>query len=891
MTSSSRDLVEARRALSEVQGDPERAAQRATAVLARATATGEARAVAQWALGRSLAERDDVHQSRTLLRDAAATAKRAGFDELEAHIRNSLAVVLMASGHTQQAVRELTRAEQQLVHDAGRGRIVMQRGLLLTHLGRLTEALADYDEAIPLLREAGDRLAETRTLMDRGIVLTRVGRFDDAAADFDAARTLAAALDQQLMVAGAEHNIGFLHGRRGDVPAALACLDRAGAAYEALGSPARLTSALDSDRCEVLLSAGLAAEARAAAERSLEAALAGGNQMVAAEARLQLARALLALRDYAPASQHASDAATSFRRARRYAWAALADYIALQADVVAVEEMVTPPPKLLTRARRTAVELERRGWETEALHVRTFVGRVALALGRVDVARGELALATRSRRAAPAELRVQTWHAQALLHVAAGRPDSARRALSAGFRVLETHRATLGARDLRAGSGSLGADLARLGLRLALTDGRAADVLSWAERWRAASLVAPSVQPSDDTDLSRDLARWRHLSLQARETTLEGRPAGDLVAEIARVEDAIRNRARHASGAGRPDAFEPLDHKALRAGLRDAVLVAFTEVEGRLYAVRVDEHRSSLHELGHSAELADEIRYLSFAVRRLANASTPTGAARLALDSLHHAAGALDARLLAPCSLPTDGPVVIVPTGSLHNLLWNALPSLHGRPITVAPSASFWLRHAGADGDRPGAGATGPVGLAAGPDLDGGRREVLDLAALYDDARCVVDDAATTEAVLDLLGSCSVVHLAAHGTFRADSPMFSSVRLHDGPLSVYELERRRLAARTIVLPACDAGLASVHIGDELLGTATALLGLGARSVVAPMAIVPDEATAHVMMALHRGLRAGQAPAEALALACTEARERGDRTDIAAATALACVGTA
>lgn len=890
MTSSARDLVEARRALADAQRDPASAADRARAVLTRPSATAEARAVAQWALGRSLHERDEVADACAALAEAAGMARRAGFDELEAHIRSSRALALMASGRTREALRELTHAEQRLT-DSGRGRVVMHRGLLLTHLGRLTEGLADFDDALPLLREAGDRLAEARVLLDRGVVLAMLGRFDEAEVDVAAARTIALALDQGLLVAGAEHNLGFLLGRRGDVPGALACLDRARAAYESHGSPARLTSALDTDRCEVLLSAGLAAEARVAAGRSLEAAVASGNLMMEAEARVQVARASLALRDYAEAAAQATAAAASFRKARRYAWAALADYLALQADVVAIEELEVPPPKLLTRARRTAVELERRGWETEALHVRTFVGRVALALGRVDVARGELRLATKARRTAPAELRVQAWHATALLHVADDRPDAARRALGAGFRVLETHRATLGARDLRAGSGSLGADLARLGLRLALADGRAADVLSWAERWRAASLVATPVQPSDDPVLSRDLARWRHLSRQAREATLEGRPVGELATEIADLEEAIRDRARHESGAGRPDAFQALDHRALRARLGDATLVEFTEVEGRLYAVRVDGHRSSLHELGRTAELTDEIRYLGFAVRRLANASTPVGAARLALESLHHAGQALHDRLLAPCGLPDAGPVVIVPTGSLHNLLWNALPSLHGRSVTVAPSASFWLRHG--DGDRDGADADRgfTVGLAAGPDLVGGRREVLDLAALYDGAHCLVDDAATTEGVLDLLGSCSVVHLAAHGTFRADSPMFSSVRLHDGPLSVYELERRRLAARTIVLPACDAGLASVHIGDELLGTATALLGLGARSVVAPMAIVPDEAMAHVMVALHNGLRAGRAPAEALAAACTEARERGDRTDIAAATALACVGTA
>jgi CHAT domain-containing protein len=34
-------------------------------------------------------------------------------------------------------------------------------------------------------------------------------------------------------------------------------------------------------------------------------------------------------------------------------------------------------------------------------------------------------------------------------------------------------------------------------------------------------------------------------------------------------------------------------------------------------------------------------------------------------------------------------------------------------------------------------------------------------------------------------------HVAAHGVFRADSPMFSSLRLADGPLTVHDLERLR----------------------------------------------------------------------------------------------------
>jgi CHAT domain-containing protein len=120
--------------------------------------------------------------------------------------------------------------------------------------------------------------------------------------------------------------------------------------------------------------------------------------------------------------------------------------------------------------------------------------------------------------------------------------------------------------------------------------------------------------------------------------------------------------------------------------------------------------------------------------------------------------------------------------------------------------------------------------------------------------------------VRSALERADLVHLAAHGTFRSDAPLFSSLRLADGPLTVYELERLRSAPGTLVLPACDAAQHEVRPGDELLGTAAALLGLGVGSVVAPVLPVPDAATIPLMLSLHEGLQAGLPPSAALAAA-------------------------
>jgi CHAT domain-containing protein len=109
-----------------------------------------------------------------------------------------------------------------------------------------------------------------------------------------------------------------------------------------------------------------------------------------------------------------------------------------------------------------------------------------------------------------------------------------------------------------------------------------------------------------------------------------------------------------------------------------------------------------------------------------------------------------------------------------------------------------------------------------------------------------------------------VAHLAAHATFRADNGMWSSVHLADGPLTVYELETLVRPPDVVVLSACQSGLSTVRPGDEVLGLAAALLGLGTRAVVASVVPVADADTAPLMIALHHRLLAGDEPAVALA---------------------------
>jgi CHAT domain-containing protein len=230
-----------------------------------------------------------------------------------------------------------------------------------------------------------------------------------------------------------------------------------------------------------------------------------------------------------------------------------------------------------------------------------------------------------------------------------------------------------------------------------------------------------------------------------------------------------------------------------------------------------------------------------------------------------------------------DRELVIVPTGPLHALPWPALPGCAGRAVSVAPSAALWHRA-----------ATGPLEtdghrvFAAGPDLPHATAEVAALARRRAGAR-LTGRRARVDAVASALDGAGLGHIAAHGSFRADNPLFSALHLADGPLTVYDLERLGRPPRHLVLSACDSGLPAVHPGDELLGLTAALLGLGTRSLVATVVPVPDRTSRPLMLRLHHHLDAGLGPAAALTRAQLDVARRDDVTARVTALGFVCFG--
>ena len=64
------------------------------------------------------------------------------------------------------------------------------------------------------------------------------------------------------------------------------------------------------------------------------------------------------------------------------------------------------------------------------------------------------------------------------------------------------------------------------------------------------------------------------------------------------------------------------------------------------------------------------------------------------------------------------------------------------------------------------------------------------------------------------------------GSSGADNPMFSSIKLGDSWLNLFDIFNLQLGAELTVLSACETGMSAVWEGDELLGLARGFLYAG-----------------------------------------------------------------
>jgi CHAT domain-containing protein len=99
--------------------------------------------------------------------------------------------------------------------------------------------------------------------------------------------------------------------------------------------------------------------------------------------------------------------------------------------------------------------------------------------------------------------------------------------------------------------------------------------------------------------------------------------------------------------------------------------------------------------------------------------------------------------------------------------------------------------------------------------------------------------------------------------------------LADGWIDVRAIYRIPLAARLVVLSACDSGSGDIRGGDEVIGLARGFLGAGAQDLVVSLWNVHDARAVDLMAVFYEQLRQGATPAASLRAAQCHFIARGD----------------
>jgi tetratricopeptide (TPR) repeat protein len=868
-------LIQAEAAYLEALADPHRGIRTAQtlATSAREAGANEALVVALRAAGSAARELYQHDDAQRFLGEAARVSREAGLHDRLCEVLITSSSTHIELGRPQLAQRDLDEARA-VASDRTRPWVDFAEGLLEDKAGNFASAADAYRRA---LRRTGKNnpTLRVKALNNLALTVVRFGLYDEAERLLEEAIELAATrLPAREGIA--TESLAIVAVESGRPVDALRRYERAEALLTKFG--VQLVD-LYLGKAKALLTLHLLDEAADAAARAVQQVegLAGGSLMLA-EALLPQAQIALARNRRAEAIAAAARAEQLFRRQRRSGWRATAALLRLSGQA-----QETPTPSMtaqLDRIERTMSEI---GNVPGAIEAAMLQGEVSAALGRRRKATAAFGRAAAAAASGPGLLRLQGRRAAARKAELENDTRRLGQICRLGLDELAAYRATVVSVELRARAAAHGMTLAAIGLRAALRAGRPEQIWAWLERARSVVFIRGA--QLRDEQLRPLLAELRSLERQLADLPPDvAAERGTLLRRITRLERHIRSASWTRKG-GHDGWTSPSVRRlrALRTDLGERALLQYGVLEGRLFGVVVARDRVWFTELGAVNVVVDSGRQLAFALRRLSQPRSRASAAA-AFDSARHELRRLAAMLLAPLAVGfTEAvEVIVAPPGELIGVPWGALAPLADRPVRVVPSAMAWWysRRTTPISDR--------VVLVAGPGLVGAQDEVDAIARIHVGAQRFTALAARSEDVQRAAAGARLVHVAAHGRLRADSPTFSSLHLADGPLTVHDLEGLEAPAHHWILAACDLGHPGALAGPALEGVLATLLSSGVGAVVAAVASVPDLSTRDLMVALHEYLAAGLPMPESLRRA-SRTLDTNDPAGFVAATAFSCYG--
>jgi tetratricopeptide (TPR) repeat protein len=878
-------------------GDPPRAVAAASALAALAARddSPETAALSAWGAGVAALVEGRMEEAVRRLDESEAGFRALCRPHAAASTRVSKLIALAMLGRYEEAVAEGLRARDQFLADGD----LLAAGKVENNIGNIYFRRDRYREAEEFQRAARERFAAVGDALqlariDNCLANTRAALLDFRSAEelYREALDYAEGAGLTATLAEIEGNMGNFALFQGRYDRALDLLERARRRYDALGMPHQ-SAISELELADAYLELNLAPEARAVYERVTPTFAALGMRAEQARALSQAGRAALLTGRAPDAHRLLAESRALYAEEGNLVGEAYATLAEAQLHLSEGDYQTTS-----VLAAQAEAPLAAAGAWRRTLLARWLRGEAARAEGHERLAQLLLETTLRESEAQALPQIAERCHTSlGLLAAARGDRRSAEESFRRAVALVEGLRAPLPAEEFRA---AFVADkLAPYDelVRLCLSDPagpRVAEALSFAERARARALVetmggaqpsAPRPRDEYEAELLAQLDRLRE-ELNWFYSRINRPPAGDDprgAASLRALQEAASEREtrsleimRRLRQRGDGDAAatalagaEPLDLAALQDDLgAETALVEYAVLDDEVLAfVVTGESIEAVRGLARGAEVSEALTQFHFQL-----GSLRYGAARVRrhLDALAARArerlGALYDMLLRRVEERIGARrLVVVPHRALHYVPFHALWDggsyvVERREVSYAPSAGV-LRRCLA---RPARAFDRALLLGVADErAPRVREEVSALSPLFAEATALLDGDATLGALREGASRTDVLHLACHGQFRHDSPLFSSLKLGDGWLTARDAAALDLSAGLVTLSACETGVSAVAPGDELLGMVRGFLSAGAATLLLSLWTVDDEATAELMRDFYTRLRGGSRPAAAL----------------------------
>jgi CHAT domain-containing protein len=778
---------------------------------------------------------------------------------------------------------EITPTRQQA--DLLTALVHQNRGGCYEYIGLYEEALVAYAAAEGRYRVLGmtDRLGEI--LDNRGAILLLLGRGKEALAAHEAAAAIFAAAGLTLSHAKALSNIGEANRQLADYRRSLDAFERARRLYESLGALAD-KGLLLIDTAGAYLELNLYAEALAAYQKAHALLRHTGMVHDRARALWGIGSTLIARSEFEEAETALVEAADLF---------AAADNAPLLSGVMleqaALQAARGDHGAAVATVRRALSLVSERDWSVQRVYAHLRLADLLLP----DDSEAESHLLEASRlaeRLALPHLRYRLNERLGSLRRLQGRDEEARVLLEAAVDEIERLRGTVAHETMRASFLRDKTTAYEELLKLHLASGGDEDshsAFAIAERAKSRALVdllTGVVQGS--ATLTDDAVEGRIRDLQSDLNVAYGRmfggtdddmPLPDLrgrAVELEREISQLRLRAAATSDLFAPPAASdslqhlPPDVTLLAYHLVGDEIVTFFHAQGGIRVVRNPGSAATVARLLQQLDVQwDRLGTgREFAERHMALLERSTQRVLTSLyEELIEPLEPLLEETVDRTSDRTEASrkLVIVPHGLLHRVPFHALFDggsylLERFEVSYAPSAKVYSL---CQGRIPRGFDKALVLGVADPSIPAVAEETQAVVKHLPAAELLSDQQATVEALRLKVPGCGVLHLACHGMFRVDNPMFSSLKVGDGWLAASDVIRLDLEGALVTLSACESGRNEIYAGDELMGLTRAFLGAGATTLVASLWLVQDETTAELMENWYEHLSQGVGRATAL----------------------------